>query len=68
MMTPCEQLGWRVGDRFIAKGSDWFEDGQTVTLIWDDGDEEPEFQDQHGESWYEHVSKMTPIVLITANE
>lgn len=68
MMTPCEKLGWRVGDRFIAKDSDWFEDGQTVTLIWDDGDDEPEFQDQQGESWYEHISKMVPIVLIAANE
>lgn len=68
MMTPCEKLGWKVGDKFTVKGSDWFEDGEELLLFQDDGDEEPVWMDSSEDLWYELISKMTPIVLITENE
>lgn len=68
MMTPCEKLGWKVGDLFVAMGSKWFPDGTEVTFIADCGDSHPEFVDSEGNEWYEYISKMTPIVLIKENE
>jgi len=36
-MTPCEKLGYKVGQRFIAKGAPHFADGSIVELYRDDG-------------------------------
>ena len=46
-MTPCEKLGYKVGDRFeVVKsgGFHHFEIGQNISLIEDDGTETPNFQ------------------------
>jgi len=40
-MTPCEKLGYKVGQRFIAKGAPQFADGSIVELYRDDGTDLP---------------------------
>lgn len=47
-MTPCEKLGYKVGDKFIVLVKDeaavGFTQGQTVTLAKDDGSSNPLFR------------------------
>ena len=44
-LTPCEQLGYKVGDKFIVlKTTDGFTNGQTVHLYKDDGTSMPLFE------------------------
>lgn len=46
-MTPCEKLGYKVGDQFeVVKNEGFhnFEIGRKVLLINDDGTEEPRFE------------------------
>lgn len=40
-MTPCEKLGYKVGDRFEAGEYSLFSDGSIVELFRDDGTESP---------------------------
>jgi hypothetical protein len=45
-MTPCEKLGYKVGDRFrVREGyiSNFYEAGDEVTLSWDDNSNNPFF-------------------------
>ena len=53
-MTPCEKLGYKVGDRFrvTASASDSLEVGSIVKLYRDDGTSMPRFEDEHGRLWY----------------
>lgn len=44
-MTPCEKLGYKVGDKFeVLNGNNGFEKGQVVTLFKDDGSDTPLFK------------------------
>ena len=45
-MTPCEERGWKVGDRFvvISRTDSVAERGDVVELLRDDGDEIPYFR------------------------
>lgn len=40
-MTPCEKLGYKVGDRFRAVGAYCFDEGSIVELFQDDGTDAP---------------------------
>lgn len=42
-MTPCEELGYAVGDKFIVLSNTVFNEGQIVTLYEDDGSASPLF-------------------------
>ena len=45
LLTPCEQLGYKVGDKFIVlKTTEGFTKGQTVHLYKDDGTSIPLFE------------------------
>lgn len=41
--TPCEELGYKEGDKFIAGGCVFFTDGDIVMLCRDDGSDVPLF-------------------------
>lgn len=43
-MTPCEKLGYKVGDRFVVQGSKTFDDGSIIELYYDDGTNCPCFK------------------------
>lgn len=43
-MTPCEKLGYKVGDKFITKGSYTFGGDSIIELEHDDGSEMPLFK------------------------
>lgn len=47
-MTPCEKLGYKVGDKFEVIGHHAFKKGQVVTLHEDDGTECPLFAGDGG--------------------
>ena len=48
LLTPCEQLGYKVGDKFIVlKTTDGFIKGQTVNLYKDDGTSMPLFKGEN---------------------
>lgn len=49
-MTPCEELGYKVGDEFevINSGYMTFNAGQVVVLTEDDHSECPLFEDKYG--------------------
>lgn len=53
-MTPCEKLGYKVGDRFEIISSDVsiLRKGSIVSLWEDDGTTSPVFRDSEGETWY----------------
>lgn len=42
-MTPCQELGYKVGDKFIALEDSLFTVGSIVTLHRDDGSTVPLF-------------------------
>ena len=42
-MTPCERLGYKVGDEFVMKINDYHKQGKTVFLERDDGTDRPIF-------------------------
>lgn len=49
-MTICEELGYRVGDRFEKVGdSDVFTEGSIIELVYDDGTDLPQFKLISGE-------------------
>lgn len=49
-MTPCEKLGYKVGDKFeVLNGNNGFEKGQVVTLFRDDRTDTPCFKGDNTE-------------------
>jgi len=52
-MTPCEKLGYKVGDRFIVNGSNAFTDGSLVELDRDDKTMLPLFKLISGDCGYD---------------
>lgn len=51
ILTPCEQLGYKVGDVFTATGDGEFMKGSTLTLSRDDGSRSPLFTGE-GSCWF----------------
>lgn len=49
-MTPCEKLGYKVGDRFEVVGEK--KKGEIFVLAEDDDSVEPRFLDKKGTSWW----------------
>ena len=49
-MTPCEELGYKVGDVFEVIGGAQFKSGSIVSLTKDDGSDCPAFTLNNG--WY----------------
>tara|TARA_Y100000593_G_C4318984_1_gene342593 strand:+ start:4326 stop:4991 length:666 start_codon:yes stop_codon:yes gene_type:complete len=43
-MTPCEKLGYKVGDEFEYTGDVEFDTGDKIVLIDDDGSDQPDFR------------------------
>lgn len=43
-MTPCEKLGYNIGDKFTVSETDGFSKGSIVSLYEDDGSEYPYFK------------------------
>lgn len=66
-MTPCEKLGYKVGDRFEANGSSVFCDGTILTLVKDDYSAIPLFEvvdsrhDRKGREGYCSLENVTKI-------
>lgn len=58
-MTPCEKLGYKVSDRFIAqKDGNTTKRGDILTLREDDGSRMPLFQNERTkEATYEYIQK-----------
>lgn len=66
-MTPCERLGYKVGDKFKAsKSGAWFNVGEEVELGRDDGSKYPYFfnarmpKDSDG-GWPRHIESIEKI-------
>lgn len=58
MAKTCKELGWKVGDEFIVvDGQGYFEDGERVILVTDDGSTTPEFEGG-GETWWLSTTKV----------
>jgi hypothetical protein len=48
-MTPCEELGYRKGDRFVVKAGYYnnnYGAGDVVVLDWDDSTRSPFFRNE----------------------
>ena len=62
-MTPCEKLGYKVGDRFEAVRDCYnaIDQGDILVLVHDDGTSEPEFKDQAGSTWYGGIEGISTI-------
>lgn len=76
-MTPCEELGYRVGDLFEAGNNSnmpYVKRGDIVMLIMDDGSTSPKFQQQGGVytrndgCWYLLLDSIKPIAFTLENE
>lgn len=73
-MTPCEKLGYKVGDLFeVVLYSDWFPKGSVVKLILDDHSNQPLFEQVSGVKqddgkWFEVLYKVQPLYIIEENE
>jgi len=61
--TPCTDLGYQVGDRFtIIEGNEWFNKGELVELIEDDGSSIPWFQSvERGCKWYDILDNVAKV-------
>lgn len=61
-MTPCENLGYKVGDRFmVVKSNPWFKIGVVLTLYKDDGSDNPSFETDKGGRWYLSLNHVKPF-------
>ena len=61
-MTPCEKLGYKVGDRFVVKSnSTQFLKGQVIELIEDDGSTTPWFSNRGCEPRFLHLQKVKKL-------
>lgn len=49
-MTPCQEKGYKVGDKFVALKGSLFPEGTIVTLHRDDGTSIPMFAGE-GSEW-----------------
>lgn len=58
-MTPCQKLGYNVGDKFvvIVDNPTGFAKGSIATLYEDDGSDLPLFKLIHGECLYNHCNE-----------
>ncbi|MAF06143.1 hypothetical protein [Herbaspirillum sp.] len=70
-MTPCEKLGYKVGDEFLAGegGAAGFDPGEKIILIEDDGTDRPLFCHHQRKSFDQYcylnsVSKITPSITL----
>lgn len=57
--SPCERLGYKVGDKFTEKKPEYFSAGTVITLHYDDESEMPEFSGE-GEFWFVELCNVTP--------
>lgn len=62
-MTPCEKLGYKVGDKFEVIGGHYcLKKGTVVYLAEDDGSECPEFRIEGVDNyWFVFIEKLKPI-------
>ena len=76
-MTPCEKLGYKVGDKFeVVEASQGFRRGQTVTLFRDDRSESPLFKGDNtrysnaagSPGAYLMLSHVKPLTVTTLNK
>lgn len=59
----CEELGWKVGDRFQFIGSDGtFKMGEIITLELDDKSRCPRFENKGGRRGWCYTREVEPIV------
>jgi hypothetical protein len=63
-MKTCEELGWKVGDRFICIKEDSLSEGDIVELDKDDGSTCPRFKLVYPEDQYvyEYTSCFEPLI------
>jgi hypothetical protein len=68
-MTPCEEKGYKIGDKFVALEGSLFPVGTIVQLFEDDGTTCPLFKGE-GSGWdhaggepgaYEYLSDLKPL-------
>ena len=60
-MTPCEELGYKVGDKFEVIGDHgYFPINSIVTLWRDDGSECPLFK-RGDDEWYSSLDRVRPL-------
>lgn len=57
--TPCEKLGYKVGDKFVMKINDYHKQGKTVFLERDDGTDRPIFSGLF--VWLSSVNKVAKL-------
>lgn len=72
-MTPCEKLGYRVGDRFVSGpltgvGELTCPLGTELTLVEDDGSGLLKFRDGAGVERHEYLGNVTPLKIAKAAE
>lgn len=58
-MTPCEKLGYKVGDKFVMKINDYHKQGKTVFIERDDGTDRPIFSGLF--VWLSSVNKVAKL-------
>lgn len=61
-MTPCEELGYKVGDKFIVTiGLPYLLKGSEVTLLTDDGSESPFFESDSAGPLHLSIRDVKPV-------
>ena len=63
MKTPCEERGWKSGDKFtvIETIENIAEKGGVLELLDDEGDDIPFFRDQSGDELHFHIDEVEKI-------
>ena len=64
-MTPCEKLGYKVGDKFevVSDGGSWCKRGDIVVLNEDDGSNCPFFHKENG-GWQQRCLYLHEVKLL----
>lgn len=57
-LTQLQQQGVKVGDKYVVQGGTWFNNGEVVTLVEDDGSMVPLFENKHGERHYKDMANL----------
>ena len=63
MKTPCEERGWKMGDKFMVIEiiENIAEKGDVLELLDDEGDNIPFFRDRSGDELHFHIDEVEKI-------
>lgn len=62
-LTPCQELGYKIGDKFVVTAGSHWKEGDIITLVKDDGSTCPKFKNADDELGYKMLCYVIPYKI-----